>query len=81
MLMSSTFIRRNDKCTVCTSRKQTEDWWSRGEKTATIIFAEEAAAEEGTASLPSIFQRGSRLQTQGDQITERVRMSLQEAEN
>lgn len=51
MLMSSTFIRRNDKHTISTSRKQIEDWWSRVEKTATTIFAEEVAAEKGAASL------------------------------
>lgn len=56
---ASTYIKRNDRCTVSTSRKQIKDWWSRVEKTAAIIFAEEVAAEKG-ARLPRILHKGRR---------------------
>lgn len=56
MVMSPTYIKRKDKCTVFTSSKQIKDWWNRVEKTPAIIFAEEVEAEK-RASLPRIFQK------------------------
>lgn len=63
MLMFSTYKGRNDKDTDSTDPKQIKDWLSRVEKTSAMISAEEVAAQKG-ASLPGMFQKGSRLQAQ-----------------
>ena len=63
MLMFSPYQRRDDNNTASAAPKQMKGWCSRVDKTSAIISAEEVAAQKG-ASLPRIFQKGSRLQIQ-----------------